>query len=292
MLNTNPLFFDIFASAVFHSLSESPFAANRMKPPPLVTPNSDGTSFITARSKNTNASSVFASYHLSPSHDDKDADEEDSIDYDLLHRDLLGKDDNDNQAKSLIKDNHDTESVATIKPSDIKPTIALTSSLPPALTALSSKIAEPITINKKKRKKHRRRTNKSLLWKKTGSLFVTHGLTDHQPESSIPPAIGETIKRGPVVCMRTVTDRLGSEPTRYKASKESKYSLLTEEWKQVELVLTRSYISTYSLSVKKKSDVLYIHFNFLQRHFFGQNIDWNTVFILMGHANQKTLNFF
>ncbi|KAG1413431.1 hypothetical protein G6F58_007497 [Rhizopus delemar] len=219
-----------------------------MKPPPLVTPNSDGTSFITARSKNTNASSVFASYHLSPSHDDKDADEEDSIDYDLLHRDLLGKDDNDNQAKSLIKDNHDTESVATIKPSDIKPTIALTSSLPPALTALSSKIAEPITINKKKRKKHRRRTNKSLLWKKTGSLFVTHGLTDHQPESSIPPAIGETIKRGPVVCMRTVTDRLGSEPTRYKASKESKYSLLTEEWKQVELVLTRSYISTYSLS--------------------------------------------
>ncbi|KAI9269822.1 hypothetical protein BY458DRAFT_422755, partial [Sporodiniella umbellata] len=59
---------------------------------------------------------------------------------------------------------------------------------------------------------------------------------------------GATLKQGPVVCMRTVTDRIGSGPTRYKASKESRYSLLTEKWKQVELVLTRSYISAYSSS--------------------------------------------
>jgi hypothetical protein len=49
--------------------------------------------------------------------------------------------------------------------------------------------------------------------------------------------------------MRTVSGQFG-EPTRYKAATEARYNLLTEKWKQVEIVLTPLHLSLYSFSVK------------------------------------------
>ncbi|KAI8874802.1 hypothetical protein K501DRAFT_144269, partial [Backusella circina FSU 941] len=57
-----------------------------------------------------------------------------------------------------------------------------------------------------------------------------------------------TIKREPMLYMRTVSGKFGSEPTRYKAATEARYNLLTEKWKQVEIALTPLHLSLYSFS--------------------------------------------
>ncbi|KAI8384016.1 hypothetical protein BD560DRAFT_322306, partial [Blakeslea trispora] len=56
------------------------------------------------------------------------------------------------------------------------------------------------------------------------------------------------LKREPMLCMRSVTGRTRTSPTQYKAVNENKFGLMAEKWRQVELVLTNSYISTYSAS--------------------------------------------
>ncbi|CAO3697775.1 unnamed protein product [Rhizopus stolonifer] len=225
------------------SLAESTCTANNLKPPPLVTPNSDGTSFLTARSKNTNASSSSAFTPIYSSSTQRNEEEEEDYGFDYTS-DLT--ENTKDQTKALIKD--DNASITTVKPTKKNPIMSLTSRLPLTTTAISPNMAEPITaINQKKQRRRHRLDSKSLLWKRAGSLFVPRKPINLS-EFQVPQPTGATIKRGPVVSMRTVTDRLGSEPTRYKASKESRYNLLMEKWKQVELVLTRSYISTYSSS--------------------------------------------
>ncbi|KAI8051907.1 uncharacterized protein B0P05DRAFT_581906 [Gilbertella persicaria] len=57
-----------------------------------------------------------------------------------------------------------------------------------------------------------------------------------------------SLKREPILCMRSVNGSVGTEPTRYKATKEAKFDLLAEKWRQVELVLTSTCISTFSAS--------------------------------------------
>ncbi|KAI8984529.1 hypothetical protein BDF20DRAFT_816776, partial [Mycotypha africana] len=118
-----------------------------------------------------------------------------------------------------------------------------------------------------------KRKRKPLIWKKkststsTLSLPSTTGTistpfsspqlasTDHlpptiiiAPEPNDPLLKFKPIKKDPMLCKRTVNGSDGSEPSQYKASREARYNLLTEEWKQIELVLTPTYITTYSFS--------------------------------------------
>jgi hypothetical protein len=87
------------------------------------------------------------------------------------------------------------------------------------------------------------RPHKPLKWKKSGSVFVSSA-PDHPAEPTV------LAKREPMLYMRTVSGKFGSEPTRYKAATEARYNLLTEKWKQVEIVLTPLHLSLYSFSVK------------------------------------------
>ncbi|KAI8376704.1 hypothetical protein EDC96DRAFT_282485 [Choanephora cucurbitarum] len=69
--------------------------------------------------------------------------------------------------------------------------------------------------------------------------------TIHRPRQ---PLQSIHLKREPMLCMRSVTGCTGTGPTQYNAVKETKFDLMAEKWRQVELVLTNSYISTYSAS--------------------------------------------
>ncbi|CAO3675970.1 unnamed protein product [Rhizopus microsporus] len=201
---------------------------------PIITPSSEGTSFVTARSKNT----ALSPQQLSPF---------DEIDYNVLNTTIPPIDTIRDQTKTLVEDEDDAISVATVKPEKRLPTLPPTPGLALPTIALSSETAKslPPIVKKKLKQKRRRTRNKTLKWKKAGTLFVP----STQPiQSERSTAMSAVLKRGLVICMRKVTDRIGSEPTRYRASKESKFDLLAENWTQVELVLTRSCITTYSFS--------------------------------------------
>lgn len=176
------------------------------------------------------------------------------------------------QTKTLVEDEDDATSVATVKPEKRLPTLPPTPGLAPPTIALSSETAKslPPIVKKKPKQKRRRTRNKTLKWKKAGTLFVPSAQPIQGERST---AMSAVLKRGLVICMRKVTDRIGSEPTRYKASKESKFDLLAENWTQVELVLTRSCITTYSFSVstqtKKNSNTHYLSLLPVSRHIFG-----------------------
>lgn len=238
----------------------------------MTTPTSDGTSFVTARSRNSRPdSSVYNSSINSSTYPSylEPADSDEEIDYDLLNNDS-----NATSTRPLIQRGNDseTESIKTIKANGKLPMNnaisdnLLTASTTAAVVTTTSAI--PATKSHKKPKKIRKsnKPKKPLFWKKAGSVFVSsstrtptvantanqHEQQDQEDEEEeeeefIPNSA--PIKREPILCMRSVTDSHGSVPSRYKANKEARFDLLTEEWKQVELVLTKSSVSTYIASV-------------------------------------------
>ncbi|CAO3627157.1 unnamed protein product [Mucor fragilis] len=226
----------------------------------LVTPSSDGTSFITARSRPN--SSIYSSIDSQPhylehmvKHQDEDEDEE--IDYSILNSGM-----NIGQPSASLsttppsppKDHSDTESIKTIRPdnkgkSPLNPSAAQHKDTRAATTPPKSPSSVAPTHKKKRKVRHihRNSSKKPLVWKKAGSVFVSRLPTVVTPEPASIPT-GRPIKREPILCMRSATGYLSNEPTRYKAAKEARYDLLTEKWRQVELVLTCSYLTTYSSS--------------------------------------------
>ncbi|CAO0802774.1 unnamed protein product [Mucor circinelloides] len=224
---------------------------------PLVTPSSDGTSFLTARSRPN--SSIYSSidsqsHYLEHMVQQQDEDEDEEIDYSLLNSGMnIGQPSSSTTSPpSPPKDNSDAESIKTIRP-DNKGKSPLSQSQTQNQDTVTTPPASPYpppSAQRKTRKVkrfHRSSTKKPLVWKKAGSVFVSRLPTVVTPEPASIPT-GRPIKREPILCMRSATGYLNNEPTRYKAVKEARYDLLTEKWRQVELVLTSSYLTTYSSS--------------------------------------------
>lgn len=160
-------------------------------------------------------------------------DDDDEIDYQFLA---------DAPVQPLISTNDkDAESIETIRPSKGK--------LPMNPTTTTTSLSTPTvnTSTRKKKRKIRKHSKKPLLWRKAGSVFISRNDVTQEEPASIPT--GKPLKREPILCMRSVSGYAGSEPSRYKAAKEARFDLLTEEWRQMELVLTDAYISAYSFSV-------------------------------------------
>ena len=164
------------------------------------------------------SSNLFNSVQSTPYLDQTEP-QDDEIDYQFLQNTPL-----------LNETDNDADSVHTVKPTP-------KDKLPMHRTVSASSIVQ----NKRKKKMHRHH-KKPLLWKKA----VSNEAVQH--ESPFIPT-GKPIRREPILCMYSVSGSTGNQPTRYKAAKEARFDLLTEKWKQVELVLTRSYITTYVSSV-------------------------------------------
>ncbi|GAN00798.1 conserved hypothetical protein [Mucor ambiguus] len=224
----------------------------------LVTPSSDGTSFITARSRPN--SSIYSSIDSQPHYlehmvKQQDDDEDEEIDYSILNSGFhIGQPSSSLTAPpSPPKDNSDAESIKTIRPDNKGKSPASQSQAyhenTKATTPPEPNFPFASTHRRKQKVKHihRNSTKKPLVWKKAGSVFVSRLPTVVTPEPASIPT-GRPIKREPILCMRSATGCLNNEPTRYKAAKEARYDLLTEKWRQVELVLTSSYLSIYSSS--------------------------------------------
>lgn len=221
----------------------------------LATPSSGGTSFLTARSRAN--STVYNSVDSRPHYlehmvKQQDEYEDEEIDYTLLNSGInIGQSSSSSPPPPPTKDSSDVESIKTIRPNskgklpmnqqsnNKESTPPVTPSPPPSSLPGKDKI--------KIRRKHHH-YKKPLVWRKAGSVFVSRLPTTVTPEPASIPT-GKPIKREPILCMRSATGYLSNEPTRYKAAKEARYDLLTEKWRQVELVLTSSYLSTYSSSV-------------------------------------------
>ncbi|KAI9477739.1 MAG: hypothetical protein EXX96DRAFT_224545 [Benjaminiella poitrasii] len=231
--------------------------------PPLATPSSEGTSFFTARS---GANSTI--YHSADSTPHfllqamNDNDEEEEIDYGFLNSDNAifntstkpisppegDVDSNDSEVASV-------QTVRPLKPSntnkDKLPSVQLPQTSQSTVLPLTppSPTIQSVSKSQRKRNRHVSRKKKPLLWRRTGPASVSQQIpTIVTSDRLVFNPTGEIIKREPILCMRSVAGSSGTEPSRYKAAKEARYDLLTEKWRQVELVLTDSYISTYSSS--------------------------------------------
>ncbi|KAI8636840.1 hypothetical protein BD408DRAFT_76386 [Parasitella parasitica] len=171
--------------------------------------------------------------HIVKQQENDDKDQE--IDYSLLSPGM-----NLGQTSSLPKVTNGVESTETVKG---KLRMGQQTNNTPPTTP-----SPPYPIRKARAKRIHRSSKKPLIWKKAGFVFVSRLPTIVTPEpASIPTS--RPIKREPILCMRSATGCQSNEPTRYKAAKEARYGLLTEKWTQVELVLTASYLSTYSSSL-------------------------------------------
>ncbi|KAI8994664.1 hypothetical protein BDB01DRAFT_715018 [Pilobolus umbonatus] len=99
----------------------------------------------------------------------------------------------------------------------------------------------------------------SLLWKKVGDVFITQPNAPVNITQEGTSLVNTHIKRSPILCMRSVSATYDSEPRQYFASKEALFDLLSEKWKQVELVLNPTTLETYTdsscLWPKKKLEV-------------------------------------
>ncbi|KAG2229736.1 hypothetical protein INT48_002070 [Thamnidium elegans] len=209
---------------------------------------SDETSFVTARSGTTN-STTYNSMGSTPQFLEQIAnqdDDDDEIDYQFLtNANTTGSEfisASPEESEGSIDNHNDTESIETIKPAKGK--------LPMANKAVTTTALSTTNINTstKKRKKRLHKHKKPLLWKKTGSVFVSRLPNEVTPDEPVSISTGKPLKREPILCMRSVGDCISSEPSRYKAAKEARFDLLTESWKQVELVLTDTHLSTYVYS--------------------------------------------
>lgn len=196
------------------------------------TPLSDGTSFITARSSNTN-STGYKSTDTAPHFLEQivnNDDDDDEIDYQFLA---------EAPVQPLISTDDETESIKTVRPSKGKLPIKPSTTT----TALSTPIVN--TFSKKKKRKVRKAGKKPLLWKKSGSVFISTDVT--REPASVPT--DKPLKHEPILCMRSVSEYAGTEPSTYRAETDARFDLLNEEWKQMELVLTNTCLSTYCSSV-------------------------------------------
>lgn len=258
---------------------------SKVQSPDTISPNksaykstsSNGTSFITARSemnssayRNSNGDS--SSRILEGMVNQEDTDDE--IDYNLLvssGNELIdtGESTAITSTSAQPRTNHklitttsDTESIKTLRPTEShsKGKLPMNQSNEPPLVSPTTPTSSLITASRKKKTRRSVRASnrkKFLLWKKPGSTTIASEIPTIVPPIPESVPTGKPIKIDPILCMRSVKEYTGSEPSRYKASKEARYDLLTEKWKQVELVLTNSYISTYSSSVSFKKQVIF-----------------------------------
>jgi hypothetical protein len=244
---------------------------NSTKSPGIISPgpvydhtSSDGTSFVTARSQTHSSpyrSSVNSSYRFLERMAEQE--DEDEIDYSLLVSSGNELIDTTVEASSsaqpkedILSSSTDAESIKTIRPTQQNkgklPMNQPHEETPPPSPPATATSSLPTNAQKKKRMRRSVRLGskkKSLLWRKPGSAIVASRIPTIVTPEPEPIPTGKPIKIEPILCMRSVKEYTGSEPSRYKAAKEARYDLLTEKWRQVELVLTNSYISTYSSSV-------------------------------------------
>lgn len=247
------------------SCKDSDGHSSRLPQDSLVTPGSGNTSFLTARSGTT--STAYNSVDSQPHYLEhmvnrqQDDNSDDEIDYSLLN---LGMDLGQSSTSTPIpssttssppKDSSsDAESIKTVRPNNKGKMPLKQQPSNPQTALLPAENASPPNLSQKKKRKIKRvyRSNsnnkKPLAWKKSGFVFVSSLPTIVTPEPASIPT-GKPIRREPILCMRSATGCLSNEPTHYKAAKEARYDLLTEKWRQMELVLTSSYLSTYSSSV-------------------------------------------
>lgn len=271
---------------------------NSNKSAPTTTTNrfsvSSGTSFVTART-GTSSTSAYQSADSRPHFLEdlvKNEDEDEEIDYSFLTGSLQPTNNDEEEHNSYQSD---TESIQTVRPS---------TSQQPATAEKKGKQPMNTNVNHKKNKKFRHfnrrghnKKQKSLLWKRAGSVFVSRQVpTVVTPNFEIIPT-NQPIKKEPMLCMRSVTSLDSVEPSRYKAAKEARYDLLTEKWSQVQLVLTTSYIATYSSSVsiqkKKKTHVCTREketYKYI-RLIFGQNKDLDIEYLYKEIENNADLNY-
>lgn len=224
---------------------------------------------------------------------DDESDDDDEIDYSLLVSSgnkvidtAVGSSSAQPREGSKSTTSSDTESIKTVRPTQRQSKGKLpmnqldeTPPSPPATTRSSL----PVTVRKKEKTRRLVSTGtkkKPLFWKRPGSAIASQIPTNVTPEPEFVPT-GKPIKIEPILCMRSVKEYTGSEPSRYKASKEARYDLLTEKWRQVELVLTNSYISTYSSSVSTIQEVflLFKMLTCFDRHATGLKKGLNIEFI-------------
>lgn len=231
-------------------------------PPKTDTPVSDETSFITARSTTTNSTtynSVNSTSHFLEQIMDQEQDD-DEIDYQFLVNasapDFItmnspapskssSRSSNSSSSSKSNGRNDDTASIETVRP--IKGKLPIKAKAP-ITTALNT---VDINTTTKRRRRRLHRPRKPLLWKKAGAVFISR-LPDEvtlDVPNSIPT--DKPLRREPILCMRSIGDCNSSVPSRYKAAREARFDSMTEKWKQVELVLTQSHISTYVPSVSK-----------------------------------------
>ncbi|KAI7907449.1 Pleckstrin homology domain-containing protein [Cokeromyces recurvatus] len=208
-----------------------------------VTPNSDGTSFFTAKSR-TN-STIYHSVDSTPSFllNVVDDENDEEIDYSILNANNDMFDISNKPISPPENKESDTESVKTVRPSDKgkAPMASLLSAVHTETPPLTPSPPTQLSSPKRQRKKLYRK-KKPLFWRRSGVL------SQQIPTIVTPDPTGKIIKREPILCMQCVSGCNNSVPTRYKAAKEARYNLLTEKWRQVELVLTDTFISTYSAS--------------------------------------------
>lgn len=229
MPNLTRFFFLGFLRKTICSSKFSTTAVNQPSPPVtghIPTPSSEGTSFITAQTsthyQDTNSRS---SKYLQPSTSQGETDMEDEdIDYNLLMSNNLSID-------ATMQEANDAESSKTIRP--------LTSKSDPTYNKKGKSPMRNLSMMKKSKSSHHRLSVFSQQPEKQNDTTIR----PRQPLQSI------NLKREPMLCMRSVTGRTRTSPTQYKAVNENKFGLMAEKWRQVELVLTNSYISTYSASV-------------------------------------------
>ncbi|KAI9017961.1 Pleckstrin homology domain-containing protein [Phycomyces nitens] len=90
-------------------------------------------------------------------------------------------------------------------------------------------------------------TPKKLLWHKAGGVFVP---TMQVPENRKPAKVsGQPIKHDVMLCVKTMSCQDGSEPSRYRASKEARLNMFKGNWRQLETILTSDAITIYSNSL-------------------------------------------
>ncbi|KAI8393266.1 Pleckstrin homology domain-containing protein [Radiomyces spectabilis] len=87
------------------------------------------------------------------------------------------------------------------------------------------------------------RKPKSMLWRKAGSVFVPNVDTPARASTSV--RAGTVIKEDALLYMRSGNGS-GSEPARYQASKETRFGLRKEQWRQMRVVLTSTHLTIYS----------------------------------------------
>ncbi|KAL0080374.1 hypothetical protein J3Q64DRAFT_1246551 [Phycomyces blakesleeanus] len=201
------------------------------------TPSSSHDSFFTAYSE---AVSTFEKHSEIENSDDE-------IDFDILRNNPEPL--NSPHASSISASS--ALSIPTIRPPPTSQIALVDEEMEPSIPEPLSQ--ERLSVQpqlKKKRSLVDRLTiaPKKLLWHKAGGVFVP--TMPEVPANRNPAQFpGQPIKHGVMLCMKTVSYKNGSEPTRYRATKEARLGMFKGNWRQLETVLTSDGITTYSNSL-------------------------------------------